>query len=859
MGLTSAKPKDALPTVSATHRVGRDAQTRCCNMACCGDASCPGVSQRGGGGRRRSAKTGRKTEGGRTLPKKAKKASLAKTRAKTYRWFRQYFEAGAHHPQAYAGTRSVLGEEPRKDRADKEAWLASQTTHQIHRPSRKNYPRRAFVVHSIDEMWQLDLSDMQWYKGQNDGHAWILFAIDDIFREVTAPDGDGQHGLPRVIYVDRGKEFYNRHVGDLLAGLPIPALLQSGHDHTKAAVVERVQRTIKTRLWKRLYEKGDSEWVTVLPAIVDSYNHARHATLKRSPASITRADEEAVWKTVHGARAAERETTPLAFGFAVGDTVRISRQGTLFRKGYLPRWSEEWFRVRARDRGPPPHYRLEDLQDEPVEGLFYEPELQKVTPEEQKTATFRVEKVIKRRGARGELVEHEHEMNEGEERRPFVRWFESTPDPNRSPRTTDNTQDEFVVVLDRPWSLRGDWSVRVLDCSLAEVHSATPRRDLLLYSHVIVYEIVGYDKFPLLDWLPYHSNRHLRHQQSRHPFRRRVAVRRLESIGFKIVDVEGRVPVFRSTVPTLICLEFEPQPPDFDETLMEYTFLSNQSRDLYKDNHPARFVAQLPTPQRMDRGRWEVGLVKLTLPPTTLVRAGEWFVGVTLNYYKQKEIMRVEIDTKDPPKTIEALLALLNRKIRERSIVRLATVVVGDDKKWVLTLSCAKTDTLLKIDGTFLERLGFADQKKGHQWKGPVKDEETLTYRLWAKGKLVRMETGWLDPDLDSMEVYLSKELTALFQLESKLGPVIIRKPSEHSLPGDGPITVLVKHNTPPGPPARGLGGGGRLPDRDRGVFERGGLRLSPRPDAGAGVHDVLRRRGGGESPRRLRLRAPTR
>ncbi|KAK3744235.1 hypothetical protein QZH41_004607 [Actinostola sp. cb2023] len=424
-------PPSAPPTASdETPR--RDAATWPAAEA----ASCPGVSQRGGVGRRRSARPGTtKTEGERTLPKKAKKASLAKTRAKTDRWFRQYFEAGAHHPQAYAGTRSVLGEEPRKDRSDKEAWIASQTTHQIHRPSRKNYPRRAFVVHSLDEMWQLDLSDMQWYKGQNDGHAWILFAIDvfsrhvwtrpmrrktgeetaaalkDIFREVTAPDGDGQHGLPRVVYVDRGKEFYNRHVGDLLAGLPIPALLQSGHDHTKAAVVERVQRTIKTRLWKRLYEKGDSEWVTVLPAIVDSYIHARHATLKRSPASITRADEEAVWKTVHGARAAERET-PLAFGFAVGDTVRISRQGTLFRKGYLPRWSEEWFRVRARDRGPPPHYRLEDLQDEPVEGLFYEPELQKVTPEEQKTATFRVEKVIKRRGARGSAREEV-----------FVRWL----------------------------------------------------------------------------------------------------------------------------------------------------------------------------------------------------------------------------------------------------------------------------------------------------------------------------------------------------------------------------------------------------------------------------------------------------
>ena len=44
-----------------------------------------------------------------------------------------------------------------------------------------------------------------------------------------------------------------------------------------------------------------------------------------------------------------------------------------------------------------------------MEGPFYEPELQKVTPEEQKTATFRVEKVLKRRtrdGQREALVQY---------------------------------------------------------------------------------------------------------------------------------------------------------------------------------------------------------------------------------------------------------------------------------------------------------------------------------------------------------------------------------------------------------------------------------------------------------------------
>lgn len=317
----------------------------------------------------------------------------------------------------------MLSEEPRKDRDGKEEWLTTQTTHQIHRPARKHYPRRPFVVHSLDEMWQLDLSDMQWYKRENDGYAWILFAIDvfsrflwtrplrrktgeetaaaltDLFCTVSE-DPEKHHTLPRIVYVDRGSEFYNRNVKGLLASTPIPVQLQSSHDQTKAAIVERVQRTIKARLWKYLYQNGTSRWIQALPAIVESYNHARHVTLQRSPASITREDEEDVWKTVYGSWDVARSKSP-KFAFALDDVVRTSRQASLFRKGYLPQWTEEWFKIRARDRGPPPYYRLEDLKGEEVEGPFYEPELQKVTPDEQNTATFRVEKVIKRRTQEG--------------------------------------------------------------------------------------------------------------------------------------------------------------------------------------------------------------------------------------------------------------------------------------------------------------------------------------------------------------------------------------------------------------------------------------------------------------------------
>ena len=377
-------------------------------------------------------------------------------------------------------------------------------------------------------------------------------------------------------------------------------------------------------------------------------------------------------------------------------------------------------------------------------------------------------------------------MSAGGPRQRFVYWFSSSPDPDRSPRTANNTQDEFTVALDRPWLLSGPWSVRVLDCSLAEVHPDSNRRDLMLYSDVMVYEIVGHDRFPLLDWLPYNSNEYLRHQQSRHPFRRRVAREKLETIGFKIVDVTGRPPAFQTRAPTLVCLEFTPQDAALDDSSMECTFLSNQSRDVHPKNHPTNFTAQLPSIQRMDRGgHWEVGIVKLTLPPTTLARQGDWWIKIKFTGRQMSTTVRIT----ERPDTIEGLIELLNSKIRqniqatyltmkakglsgsfrERCILskndtfplfrvgdrltiysvkqlvaairngtgmglRWAKAKQGQTDAWLLYLDTDNGETKLDVRGTFLARLGFTKLDVS-QWQGPMTSTGVPEYYIKATNR----------------------------------------------------------------------------------------------------------------------------
>ena len=78
--------------------------------------------------------------------------------------------------------------------------------------------------------------------------------------------------------------------------------------------------------------------------------------------------------------------------FKVGDKVRISKyKRKVFDKGYTPNWTEEIFPVDKIQSTNPITYRLKDLNNEEIQGSFYEPELLKA-----KQDVFRIEKVIQR-------------------------------------------------------------------------------------------------------------------------------------------------------------------------------------------------------------------------------------------------------------------------------------------------------------------------------------------------------------------------------------------------------------------------------------------------------------------------------
>ena len=188
---------------------------------------------------------------------------------------------------------------------------------------------------------------------------------------------------PEKMWVDKGKEFYNKDVKDLIESY------STENEGKKSSVVERWIRTMKEKMWKYFTANSTNVYIDVLPDLVKEYNNTRHSSIRMTPVKASKKENElTVWRNLYPEHLEIRDINPK---FSVGDKVRISKKKKTFVKGYTTRWTEEIFTIAEVQRTQPPTYEIAYLNGEEIKGTFYEPELQKTSQE-----IFRIEKVIKR-------------------------------------------------------------------------------------------------------------------------------------------------------------------------------------------------------------------------------------------------------------------------------------------------------------------------------------------------------------------------------------------------------------------------------------------------------------------------------
>src|SRR5208282_2316956 len=131
--------------------------------------------------------------------------------------------------------------------------------------------------------------------------------------------------------------------------------------------------------------------------LVEDYNNTFHRTIKMTPVEASKHENSPkVWNNIYGAYLAEKYEKPK---YKVGQTVRISKYKSVFDKGYLPNYTEEFFKIKEVKIGIPVVYKLEDVKDEDLNGIFYEDELSPYNETEE--STYKVEKVLGKKTIKG--------------------------------------------------------------------------------------------------------------------------------------------------------------------------------------------------------------------------------------------------------------------------------------------------------------------------------------------------------------------------------------------------------------------------------------------------------------------------
>ena len=270
---------------------------------------------------------------------------------------------------------------------------------ELHKPIIRKFEKRKVYSTFKDNIWGVDLADMQLLSKYNKGIRFLLCVI-DIFSKYTwvVPLKD-KKGIrivkafqsilkqsnssrkPNKIWVDKGSEFYNVYFKKWLRDDNI--VMYSIHNEGKSVVAERFIRTLKSKIYKYMTSISKNVYIDKLDDIVDEYNNTYHTTIKMKPADVK---DNTYINT-------GKEINNKDCKFKVGDHVIISKYKNIFAKGYMPNWSEEVFVIKKVKNTVPWTYVVNDLNGEEIIGTFYEKELQKTNQKE-----FRIEKVIRRKG-----------------------------------------------------------------------------------------------------------------------------------------------------------------------------------------------------------------------------------------------------------------------------------------------------------------------------------------------------------------------------------------------------------------------------------------------------------------------------
>jgi Integrase core domain/Chromo (CHRromatin Organisation MOdifier) domain len=293
--------------------------------------------------------------------------------------------------------------------------LSQIQTYSRHKEGKKITNHNPFFVHKVNEMWQLDIMYLPDYKKESKGYKYLLCVL-DVFsrklfiRKLKQKDTntvirkfdsilEESKKEPEKIVVDKGSEFKSEVFQKFCEYLGIKLIFT--YNETKAAHVERAQRSFQNILYRLLEEHQTRDFLRFLKDTLHIYNNRKNRITGFSPNFAYQEKNHDLISANLEKKYNEKIKTKKKPRFKEGDFVRIREVKTAFSRGYHPNFTEEIFKVKKVLLNLPfPRYILSDYTgEEEIKGSFYSNEITLVNLD-----TFKVEKVLKKKREKGRTL-----------------------------------------------------------------------------------------------------------------------------------------------------------------------------------------------------------------------------------------------------------------------------------------------------------------------------------------------------------------------------------------------------------------------------------------------------------------------
>ena len=287
-------------------------------------------------------------------------------------------------------------------------FLSKQNSYTLHKDRRFRFQRNKIIALFPNYNWEADLMDMQAFAKDNDGYKYILVAIDDFtkycwlralkdktpgsVKDAFADIFKADKVVPHRLRTDRGKEFDNKTLMSFYKDHDI-LYFTTTNQTIKCAIVERVNRTLKSRFFRYFTSKGKHRYIDTLQQFADGYNDSYHRSIRMTPRQALTADPKTVFANLYEGKSLKEllqtTTKPKA---KEGDIVRIAYDKGKFDKSYFSTFTDQTAVVDKVIEKPKPLYSLVDYKNDTIPRHFYKEELQPI-PE----PSYRIEKILRQR------------------------------------------------------------------------------------------------------------------------------------------------------------------------------------------------------------------------------------------------------------------------------------------------------------------------------------------------------------------------------------------------------------------------------------------------------------------------------